>query len=163
MLSPKNSVNKQSQATPPPAAPSHVSPRKLHKVLRAVDRVARAWERRGARFWPHPKATHARPLDMPGGRENLVRAIALAPELPPKAWATAAAGWAWPMFPRGSDTMDPTPAEKGGRPNLGLSHPVALMRFAAVSARHIDRASTRPRALRAAEQILAMLDREVRA
>lgn len=155
------SVNKLSQATPVAPSPSHVSPRKVHKVLRAVDRAARAWERRGARFWPHPKATHARPIDMPGCRTRLVQAIALAPELPPKAWATAAAGWAWPMFPRGSDLTEPTSTEAGGRPNVGLSHPVALMRFAAVQVRHFNQASARPRPLRAAESILAMLDGEV--
>jgi chromate transporter len=44
---------------------------------------------------------------------------------------------------------------------IGLASAVALMRFAAVQVRHFNKVSARPRPLRAATQILAMLDGEV--
>lgn len=164
----KSKVNNVSQeATPQRAKASRVSPRKLRKILRAVDRAARAWERRrGARFFPHPKATLARVVDMPGWRERVTKAVALAPELPPSAWATAVAGWSSPMTRPGETFTVPTSTADGGRPIYGLSVPKAIARLAAVSVRHrwapcTLAGSPGKRVRRAAASVIEAMDAEV--
>lgn len=62
------------------------SPRRLARIVRAVDRRARLWPRlRG----------ELRPVDIALWRRTLPAAVALCPDLPPRAWALAlCGGWA---------------------------------------------------------------------
>lgn len=154
----KSKVNNVSQeATPQRAKASRVSPRKLRKILRAVERAARAWERRrGARFFPHPKATLARVVDMPGWRLALARAVAQAPNLPRGAWAGACAGWGWPMCRPGEPFTGSVTTADGGLPMMGLSRPDAIVHAAATVTRHWNPALGRTRRARRAADVAYM-------
>lgn len=62
------------------------SPRRLARILRAVDRRARSASRQRGEL---------RPVDIALWRRTLPAAVALCPAIPPRAWALAlATGWA---------------------------------------------------------------------
>lgn len=157
----KSKVNKvMGEPTPQRAGPSRVSPRKLRKVLRAIDRAKRAWDRR-ARFFPHPDATHARVVDLPEWRESIADALILTPALPRGAWVWAVAGIAHPMSRRGEPYTGDVTTAQGGRPLRGFSRPDAIAHLAAVATRHMRSGHTAPRARRAAESFIRLMDAEV--
>lgn len=112
------------------------SPRRLARILRAVDRLARLWPRRRG---------EVRPVDLACWRRTLPAAVALCPALPPRAWALAlCGGWA-------DDGACAAPAF--------AAVPAALANLAAAVAAYGDGASRVPRrAVTEAMRLLSRLD-----